>query len=134
MNKIENDSTKLYYLSDTKYHIDTSKKINNLRKQVFGTELSLTWETSLREFEIAYNKISNITKPLKVHVLVVICKTFIDECGKGKGLGFFSKQTGESIHQKFKPIFQRYKIKSIDSKKYGSHLLDAVVAFSSYNI
>ena len=64
MNKIENDSTKLYYLSDTKYHIDTSKKINNLRKQVFGTELSLTWETSLREFEIAYNKIPNITKPL----------------------------------------------------------------------
>ena len=126
MNKIKNDSTKLYYLPDTKYHIDTLKKINNLRKQVFGTEL--------REFEIAYNKIPNITKPLKIHVLLVHCKTFFDECGKGKGLGFFSEQTDESIHQKFKPIFQRYKIKSIDSEKYGSHLLDAVVAFSSYNI
>ena len=27
MNKIENDSTKLFYLPDTKYHIDTLKKL-----------------------------------------------------------------------------------------------------------
>ena len=57
-----------------------------------------------------------------------------EKYGKEEGLGFFSKQTGESIHQKFKPIFQRYKIKNTDSEKYGSHLLDAVVAFSSFNI
>ena len=134
MNKIESDCTQLSYLPGTKYHIGALKKLNNLRKQVFGTELGVTWQMSLREFEVAYTKIPNITKPLKVHVLLAHCKEFIDKYGKGKGLGFFSEQTGESIHQKFKPIFQRYKIINTDSEKYGSHLLDAVVAFSSFNI
>ena len=134
MNKIESDCTQLSYLPSTRYHIDAMKKLNNVRKQVFGTELGSTWKTSLREFEVAYRNIPNITKPLKVHVLLAHCKEFIVRYGKGKGLGFFSEQTGESIHQKFKPIFERYKIKNTDSEKYGSHLLDAVVAFSSLNI
>ena len=117
MNKIESDCTQLSYLPGTRYHIDALKKLNNVRKQVFGTELGSTWKTSLREFEVAYTNIPNITKPLKVHVLLAHCKEFIVTYGKGKGLGFFSEQTGESIHQKFKPIFERYKIKNIDSEK-----------------
>ena len=134
MKKIESASTQLSDLPGTRWHIDALKKFNNLRKQLFGTELGVTWEKSLREFKVAYTNIPNITKPLKVHVLFAHCKEFIERYGKGKGLGFFSEQTAESIHQKFEPIFQRYKIKNTDSKKYGFRLLDAVVAFSSFNI
>ena len=92
MNKIESDCTQLSYLPGTRYHIDALKKFNNLRKQVFGTEQGVTWETSLREFEVAFTNIPNITKPLKVHVLLAHCKEFIDRYGKGKGLGFFSNK------------------------------------------
>ena len=106
MNKIENYCTQLSFPS-TRYHIDALKKLNNVTTQVFGTELGSRWKTSLREFELAYTKIPNITKPLKVHVLIAHVKEFIETYGKGKGLGFFSEQTGESIHQKFKPIFER---------------------------
>ena len=134
MNKIESDCTQLSDLPGINYHIDALKKFNNVRKQVFGTELGVTWETSLREFKVAFTNIPNITKPLKVHVLLAHCKEFIDRYGKGKGLGFFSEQTGESIHQKFEPIFQRYKIDNTDSEKYGYHLLDAVVTFSTLNL
>ena len=112
MNKIESDCTQLSYLPGTRYHIDALKKLNNVRKQVFGTELGSTWKTSLREFEVAYTNIPNITKPLKVHVLLAHCKEFIVRYGKGKGLGFFSKQTGESIHQKFKPFLRDIKSKT----------------------
>ena len=134
MNNIESYCTQLSTLPGTRYHIDALKKFNNVRKQVFGTELGVWCEKSWREFEVAFTNIPNITKPLKLHVLLAHCKEFIDRYGKGKGLGFFSEQTGESIHQSFEPIFQRYKIKITDSEKYGSHLLDAVVAFSSFNI
>ena len=48
MNKIESDCTQLSTLPGTRYHIDALKKFNNVRKQVFGKELCVTWEKSQR--------------------------------------------------------------------------------------
>ena len=105
-----------------------------MRKNLFGSELLSGWKTSLHEFEKSYLKIPNITIPLKVHVLLSHTEEFINKFAMNKGLGFFSEQTGESIHQKFLPIYNKYKMKNTEADNYGEHLKQAVVDFSSSHV
>ena len=76
----------------------------------------------------------NITKPLKVHMLLAHCTEFLEKYGSNKGLGFYSEQTGESIPGNFKAIFDKYKLKNIHSENYGKHLDKAVIEFGSVHI
>ena len=101
---------------------------------MFGTQLEAGWKKSLKDFEYAYQKIPNITKPLKVHILIAHLCEFIEKYGKNKGLGFYSEQTGEAIHQKFDTIFAKYCIKNIYSEQYGQNLHKAVVEVSSSHL
>ena len=131
---ISGEDSSLTNLSNTEHHIEAIKKFNILRKQVFGLHLEAGWNQSLNDFMFAYKKIPNITKPLKVHILVAHLAEFIEKYGNNKGLGFYSEQTGEAVHQKFETIFAKYCIKNISSDQYGHNLLKAVVEFSSSHI
>ena len=84
----------------------------------------------MNKFSHAYQNIPNINSPLKVHVLLAHLCEFIEKYSNGKGLGFYSKQTGEAIHQKFEPVLNKYQIKNIFSEQYGQRLLKAVIEFS----
>ena len=103
-------NTPLINLPDSKHHINALKKLNLVRKKLFGTELEDGWDKYLDEFAEENKNIPNITKPVKIHILLSHCKPFILQYGNGKGLGFYSEQTGESIHQKIEPIFNKCKI------------------------
>ena len=70
----------------------------------------------------AYEKVSNITKPLKVHILVAHLAEFIENYGNNKGLGFYSEQTGKAVHQVFETIFAKSGFKNISSEQYGHNL------------
>lgn len=117
-----------------KPHVNALQKFNILRKSVFGNTVSPDWHESYINFCAFFQEIPNITKPLKVHIVFAHLPFFINNFSKGRDLGYFSEQTGESIHQKFNPICERYKLKNIESEKYGNHLLRSVIDFSSSNI
>ena len=101
---------------------------------MFGTKLEAEWKKSLNDFAYAYQKIPNITKPLKIHILIAHLCEFIETYGNNKGLGFYSEQTGEAIHHKFETIFAIYCIKNIYSEQYGQNLRKAVVEVSSSHL
>ena len=103
-------------------------------KLAFGNELKPEWKKSLNDFANAYKEIPNITIPLKIHILLAHVVEYLEKYGNNKGLGFYSEQTGEALHQKFEPIFNKYKIKDINADNYGKHLEKAVVDFRSDHI
>ena len=111
MTKIASEDELMPNLTAIEHHIKTLKTLNKLRIQMFGTTLIPGWEKSLREFNKAYSNIPNITRPTKIHILLSHCDKFIKLYGQDKGLGFFSEQTGEAVHQTFEPVFNKYKIK-----------------------
>ena len=94
----------------------------------------LTGKKSLQEFPKAYKAILNITKPPNAHIVLAHIEQYIVQDSKYKGLGFYSKQTGEAIHRKFDDIYSKYKMKNIFTGPYGLRLWNAVVEFSSTHI
>ena len=135
MDKIDSgEECCLSKLSDIECHIEPIKQFNNVRKKVFGNNLEAGWKKAIRDFSYAYKQIPNITKPLKVHIVIAHVCDFIEKYGNGRGLGFYSVQTGEALHHKFETIFDKYYIKNIYSKKYGQNLYKAVVKFSSFHL
>ena len=114
-----------------KNHLIAIKKFNDVRKKMLGNELKKGWEQSIKDFHKAYNEVPKITKPLKAHILFAHCEEYIKIYGRYKGLGFYSEQTGEAIHQKFETVFTKYKIKNINDNQFGERLRRAVVEFSS---
>ena len=124
----------LLSLPGAENHIEALRKFNILRKLAFSNIIDPSWKKSLNEFACAYNNISGISKPLKVHMLIAHSSEFLEKYGNHKGLGFYSEQTGETIHRNFELFFDKYRIKNIHSEKYGIHLKKAVVEFGSVHI
>lgn len=50
------------------------------------------------------------------------------------GLGYWSEQSGESIHRDFLKFWARYKVSSYHHVSYASQLLKAVIEFSSLHL
>ena len=135
LTKIENENESLLLsLPGAETHIEALRKFNDLRKLAFGDNKQSGWKNSLSEFACTYKSIPDITKPLKIHILISHCSEFLEKYANNKGLGFYSEQTGEAIHKKFELIFNKYKIKNIHSENYGIHLKKAVVEFGSGHI
>ena len=135
MDKIDSgEECCLSKLTDIECHIESIKQFNNVRKKVFGNKLEACWKEAIRDFSYAYKQILNITKPLKVHIGIAHICDFIEKYDNGRGLGFYSEEAGEALHQKFETIFSKYRIKNIYSEKYGQKHYKAVVEFSSIQL
>ena len=105
-----------------------------LEKKVFGNKLEAGWNKAIMDFSYDYKPILNITKPLKIHIVIAHVCDFIENFGNGRGLGFYSEQTGLALHKKFESIFSEYRIKYIYSEIYGQKLYNAVVEFRSIHL
>ena len=92
------------------------------------------WQTSIHNFISKYKQIPEVTVPLKIHIISAHLEDFLNKFYDTRGLGYFSEQTGEAIHQKFKPVYERNKVKNIDGEEFADHLYKSVVEFSSVNI
>ena len=92
---------------------DFYRNINDLKKAVLGTEVSIT---------------------LKIHVLLehtIQCLHLLDNAD---GLGLWSEQAGESIHREFLTFWNKRKINMIDNPLYVIKLKETVIEFSSKHI
>ena len=96
-NSVDIDDT-LDNFDDIKNHL---KSLNLVRKTLFTNKLGEKWKKKLKEFFENYAMIKNITKPLKLHILHAHCHEFIENKNEKLGLGFYSEQTRETIHQRF---------------------------------
>ena len=70
----------------------------------------------------------NLTCTWKIHILFCHVAPFC--LNVGCGLARYAEQTGEAIHEKFKPTWQRYKVDK-NNPQHGKKLLAAVLNFSS---
>jgi len=98
-----------------------------------GPELDIHLN-ELNEALDALHEIEDVSITLKIHVL----KTHIKECLQfiehNNGLGYWSEQSGESLHREFSQTWERYKINTIEDELYLERLFRAVVEFSSLNV
>ena len=129
MNNIEN-----LKISGAEHIIKAIKYFNDFRKKAHGSSLDPSWKIPLDEFKTQYLLIENISKPLKLHIVFAHMEDYINIYCKPKGLGIFSKQTRESIHHQFLPIYMKYAMKNIYANSYGEKLLKAVVELNSINL
>ena len=120
--------------SNIQTHIAALKKFNEVKTKYLELNLHL-WKKTLDEFKNIYLELENITVPPKVHILFNHVEEYISKFGiDQKGLGFYSEQTGESVHQKFEQTFSKYKIENTNAENYGLRLRKVVVEFSSLHI
>ena len=77
------------------------------------------------------NSIDKLSKTLKVHVILSHVKESLQFIEENNGLGFWSEQSGKSIHHEFLKFWERYKVSSIHHAAYLSNLPKAVFEFSS---
>lgn len=106
--------------------VDAFKSFEKVVDACFGMDLTDGFQASIQEFHNAYKKL-NIPVTPKVHVVLFHVQDFCEEFGRG--LGFYSEQASESVHQDFDSFWERFKVNK-NNPQFGSHLLRAV---SSYN-
>lgn len=88
----------------------------------------------IKELEYALNGIDKLSETLKIHVILSHVKESLQFIEKNNGLGFWSEQSGESIHHEFLKFWARYKVSSIHHAAYLSNFLKAVIEFSSLHL
>lgn len=91
-------------------------------------------DTYISELDTALKSIENLSTTLKIHVILAHIQESFQYIDDNNALGFWSEQSGESVHREFLKYWNRYKINSINDESYSPRLLKAVVEFSSLHI
>ena len=106
---------------------------DEVKTACFGQVVMPNYQDKIKSFRIAYMKLG-ITVTPKVHALLVHVHQFL-ESKKGQGLGVWSDQASESVHQNFSALWVNscYKRDLVHSK-YASQLLNCVVTYNSRHI
>ena len=55
---------------------------------MFGTKLEAGWKEAIRDFPYAYKQIPNITKPLKVNIVIAHVCDFIEKIWQWQRIRF----------------------------------------------
>ena len=114
-----------------KHFADTLEKFDEVVRSCYGYTLSDTYKESIAKFTTSYLKLGISVTP-KVHAVMVHVEEFCEY--SGTGLGPYSEQTSESLHQEFNKCWKRYFVKDKTRPIYGERLLAAVRSFNSNNI
>ena len=120
-------------------YVTCLRKFEEVRVSCFGHELREDFEEKIAEFVSAYSELvqndeNKMSVILKLHYLEdhvpQFCRT------TGKGLGFFSAQTGEMVHNWFWKHFEKQKVKldRTNLEKMGNAIVQAMADFNSKNI
>lgn len=88
----------------------------------------------LKELRGCLDSIENLSRTLKIHVLLDHLEECLSYIDNNMGLGFWSEQSGEAIHHNFQKFWSRYKVTDIHHPTYSTNLLKAVVEFSSLHL
>ena len=103
----------------------------NVVKACYGSELAEGYKEIIKNFKEAYSRLDISITP-KIHAVFFHIEEFCDLTGMG--LGPWSEQTSESLHQEFKQCWQKFYVKDNDNPIYKDRLLAAVQHFNSLNL
>ena len=101
------------------------KQFSLVKEACFGQTLDPNYETLIREFTETYRSLP-ISIPLKLHVLEVHAVEFLNDMGEEHGLGFYSEQSFESMHNKINENWNKNPLKE-DHPQFGPKMKDLVV-------
>ena len=111
--------------------VATFDKFNEVVRSCYGSELLYNYDVTISEFKDEFMKLDISVTP-KVHAVFFHIEEF---CSLTKmGLGPWSEQASESVHQEFTKCWNRYKVKDTDHPLYGQKLLEAVQMFNGLNL
>ena len=111
--------------------IETFAQFDEVVHSCYGNDLLPGYEQNILSFKDEFLKLRISVTP-KVHAVFYHIEEF---CSITKmGLGPWSEQASESVHQEFSKCWNKYKIKNTDHPLYGEKLLEAVQMFNSQNL
>ena len=117
--------------ADFSPYVDAFEKLNDVVHSCYGNDLLPDYDLNINDFKDAFLQLKISVTP-KVHAIFFHIEDF---CSLTKmGLGPWSEQASESVHQEFSKCWKKYTIKSTDNPLYGIKLLEAVQMFNSLNI
>ena len=117
--------------SEFSQFVETFTKFDEVVHSCYGNELLPNYDLRISEFMNEYMKLSISVTP-KVHAVFYHIEEF---CSLTKmGLGPWSEQASESVHQEFTKCWGKYKVKNTDHPMYGQKLLEAVQMFNGLNL
>ena len=94
------------------------------------------WEDAIIKFCSSYRALDEITYPPKFHLVEDHLKQFLERRWaqnpdyKGFGLGYWSEQQFEAVHNKFTDFWDRYKVGK-DHEEFGERLLTCVMSWGA---
>lgn len=88
----------------------------------------------INELDIALKSIDNVSRTLKLHVILAHVKEGLKYIVNNNGYGFMSEQSGETVHHEFLKTWKRFKVHNIHDESYLLQFFRAVVEFSSLHI
>ena len=74
----------------------------------------------------------NVSMTNKLHIISTHVEDFCDQVGRG--LGEYSEQETENAHSAFEMIWDRYRVRDLNSKVYHVNYFKAVMNFNSNNV
>ena len=113
-------------------YIQAFKKLRAVVKGCFGQALSPDYPQLIEEFMIQYRSLG-ISIPLKVHILEAHVHEFLLMKGEKYGLGFYSEQAMESMHQELKMDWGADMV-DIKHPTFGPRLRKTVVRINGKHI
>ena len=113
-------------------YIQAFKKLRAVVKGCFGQALSPDYPQRIEEFMIQYRSLG-ISIPLKVHILETHVHEFLLMKGEKYGLGFYSEQAMESMHQELKMDWGADMV-DIKHPTFGPRLRKTVVRINGKHI
>lgn len=116
-------------------YVNAFKEMNKIVDCCFTSgKIGSLLDTHIKNLHYALKSIDKLTETLKIHIILSHIKESLLFIDNNNGLGYWSEQSGESIHRDFMKFWKRYSVTSIQHKSYSTQLLKAVVEFSSLHL
>ena len=115
-------------MRDALLYVDALAAFDRVVTACFGKKLVYGWRKCIQEFETLYKKSGASVTP-KAHVVFRHVIEFCDHFGFG--LGYYSEQPFESVHQDWKQIWEHMKVHDASNPRLLERLL---LSLQLYNI
>ena len=115
--------------------LDTLSAFKDVVDSCFGYVLDPFYKQVLAKFRGSLTKLAdvfNVSFTNKLHVICVHLEEFFDLVGNG--LAMYSEQETENSHSDFDSLFDRYRVKDVESKMFGVQYLMAVMNYNANNV
>ena len=122
--------------------IEFLRKFQAMKKATFGVKVNANNKIVVMELKTSFDNLveylnnyyENVTLNMlwKVRIAINHITPFLKSTNSDNGLGIYSEQAGESIHNEFKKLWIRYK-RQQNHSEYAKMLKSSVVEFAALN-